>query len=60
MAENPVNSWAKGWEAGNTWQGDFPKKNSLEDGYAGLAPATAFPPNELGVRFLPVVDVCTS
>lgn len=50
VAENPGDTWAKGWNVGNAWQGLFPKKNSAEDGYAGLAPATAFPPNALGVR----------
>lgn len=39
-----------GWSVGNSWQGSFPTENSLEDGYAGLAPATAFAPNALGVR----------
>ena len=45
-AENP----GDGWSVGNSWQGSFPTENSLEDGYAGLAPATAFAPNALGVR----------
>ncbi|CAM9707208.1 unnamed protein product, partial [Discosporangium mesarthrocarpum] len=39
---------AKTWTS-NTWQGQFPSQNTLEDGYAGLAPVTAFPPNTLGV-----------
>lgn len=45
-AENPGGSWS----VGNSWQGSFPTENSLEDGFAGLAPATAFAPNALGVR----------
>lgn len=47
---NPRDNWAEGWQVGNSWQGDFPAKNSLKDGYAGLSPITAFPPNSLGVR----------
>lgn len=46
-----------GWSVGNSWQGSFPTENSLEDGYAGLAPATAFAPNSLGVS-LPHNCVC--
>lgn len=49
MAEKPSDTWAEGWGVGNSWQGNFPKKNTREDGYAGLAPATAFPANALGV-----------
>ena len=45
-AENPGGNWS----VGNSWQGSFPTENSLEDGYAGLAPATAFVPNAIGVR----------
>ncbi|CAM9316942.1 unnamed protein product [Ectocarpus sp. 12 AP-2014] len=37
------------WLVGNSWQGHFPNTNSVEDGYAGLAPATAFAPNALEV-----------
>jgi formylglycine-generating enzyme required for sulfatase activity len=29
----------------NIWQGEFPDHNTAEDGYAGLAPVDAFPPN---------------
>eukprot|EP00752_Nemacystus_decipiens_P009405 g8408.t1 len=47
-ADNPGDSWS----VGNSWQGSFPTENSLEDGYAGLAPATAFAPNALGVHDL--------
>lgn len=33
----------------NIWQGDFPKKNTEEDGYVGTAPAASFPPNGYGL-----------
>ncbi|MEZ5040351.1 MAG: formylglycine-generating enzyme family protein [Saprospiraceae bacterium] len=33
----------------NYWQGDFPVKNEVEDGFARLAPVKSFPPNELGL-----------
>jgi formylglycine-generating enzyme required for sulfatase activity len=33
----------------NTWQGEFPWQNLLEDGYAGTSPAGAFPPNGHGL-----------
>lgn len=33
----------------NTWQGVFPVKNLVEDGYAGLAPVGCFNPNKLGL-----------
>nr|XP_033341302.1 formylglycine-generating enzyme-like isoform X1 [Megalopta genalis] len=34
----------------NTWQGDFPNDNTMEDGYLGTAPVTEFPPNKYGLR----------
>ncbi|XP_076279671.1 formylglycine-generating enzyme isoform X2 [Lasioglossum baleicum] len=34
----------------NTWQGDFPNNNTVEDGYEGTAPVTEFPPNKYGLR----------
>jgi formylglycine-generating enzyme required for sulfatase activity len=34
----------------NTWQGEFPNKNTLEDGYAGTAPVGSFPPNGFGLH----------
>ena len=37
------------WRA-NTWQGEFPRKDSAEDGHAGLAPAASFPPNGYGLH----------
>ena len=37
----------------NTWQGEFPWQNTLEDGYAGTSPVGEFPPNGLGL-----LDAC--
>jgi formylglycine-generating enzyme required for sulfatase activity len=34
----------------NTWQGEFPWRNTGEDGYAGTAPVDAFPPNGFGLH----------
>jgi formylglycine-generating enzyme required for sulfatase activity len=33
----------------NYWQGDFPWRNSLADGFAGTAPVGSFPPNGYGL-----------
>lgn len=33
----------------NTWQGEFPWENLLEDGYEWTAPVGSFPPNEFGL-----------
>jgi formylglycine-generating enzyme required for sulfatase activity len=33
----------------NTWQGEFPNRNTLEDGYAGAAPVGSFLPNAFGL-----------
>ena len=33
----------------NYWQGEFPWRNTLEDGYARTSPVGAFPPNDLGL-----------
>ena len=33
----------------NVWQGAFPDGGTAEDGFAGVAPAKAFPPNKYGV-----------
>jgi formylglycine-generating enzyme required for sulfatase activity len=38
----------KTWMA-NTWQGEFPLENDVEDGYAGTSPVKAFPPNDFGL-----------
>ena len=34
----------------NVWQGSFPAKNTLDDGFLGLAPADSFPPNDFGLH----------
>jgi formylglycine-generating enzyme required for sulfatase activity len=34
----------------NTWQGEFPNKNTLEDGFAGTAPVGSFPANGFGLH----------
>ena len=34
----------------NIWQGDFPTRNTAEDGYVGTAPVDAFPPNGFGLH----------
>ncbi|WP_367872038.1 formylglycine-generating enzyme family protein [Luteolibacter sp. Populi] len=36
------------WMA-NTWQGEFPNKNTSDDGYKASAPARSFPPNAYGL-----------
>jgi formylglycine-generating enzyme len=33
----------------NTWQGEFPYRNTLEDGYPGTAPVGSFPANGFGL-----------
>jgi formylglycine-generating enzyme required for sulfatase activity len=33
----------------NTWQGEFPLQNSLEDGFEWTAPVGSFPPNGYGL-----------
>ena len=39
----------KGKMMANTWQGEFPWQNLLEDGYAGTSPVKSFPPNGYGL-----------
>jgi formylglycine-generating enzyme required for sulfatase activity len=34
----------------NVWQGTFPSENTLEDGWLGTCPTTAFPPNGYGLH----------
>jgi formylglycine-generating enzyme required for sulfatase activity len=34
----------------NTWQGEFPHRNTVEDGYAGTAPVGSFPANGYGLN----------
>ena len=33
----------------NAWEGDFPKKNKMTDGYLGLAPTLSYAPNSYGL-----------
>jgi sulfatase modifying factor 1 len=33
----------------NTWQGEFPLHNSMDDGYEWTSPVGSFPPNEFGL-----------
>ena len=33
----------------NIWQGEFPVRDTAEDGFAGVAPVDAFPPNGFGL-----------
>ena len=40
---------AAGWKA-NTWQGEFPTKNTRDDGWLTTAPAGCFPPNGYGLH----------
>jgi formylglycine-generating enzyme required for sulfatase activity len=39
----------KGKHMANTWQGQFPVKDSGEDGFVGIAPVKSFPPNGYGL-----------
>lgn len=34
----------------NTWQGEFPIQNNVEDGFEGTAPVGSFPPNGYGLH----------
>ena len=34
----------------NTWQGEFPRENRREDGWARTSPVRAFPPNGYGIH----------
>jgi formylglycine-generating enzyme required for sulfatase activity len=36
------------WQC-NIWQGDFPYRNTAEDGHAGTAPVRSYPPNGYGL-----------
>ncbi|MEU3224020.1 formylglycine-generating enzyme family protein [Streptomyces sp. NPDC006976] len=40
----------KGRHRCNIWQGDFPVRNTREDGYAGTAPVKAYAPNGYGLH----------
>jgi formylglycine-generating enzyme required for sulfatase activity len=34
----------------NIWQGEFPERNTIDDGYLGTAPVHAFKPNGYGLH----------
>lgn len=38
-----------GTHLANTWQGQFPHENTLDDGYEWTAPVGSFPPNAYGI-----------
>jgi formylglycine-generating enzyme len=38
-----------GMPMANIWQGEFPNRNTLEDGFAGTAPVGSFAPNGFGL-----------
>jgi formylglycine-generating enzyme len=38
----------EGWKA-NSWQGNFPSKNTADDGYVMTAPVGCYPPNNFGL-----------
>ena len=53
--EDRLFPWGNQWNPGgsfraNTWQGDFPKVDTGEDGYKGTAPVTTFPANKYGLK----------
>lgn len=39
----------KGEHRCNIWQGEFPRNDTADDGYAGTSPVDAFPPNGYGL-----------
>ena len=41
---NPDGKWAN-----NIWQGTFPEKHSVQDGFEGTSPVKSFPPNAYGL-----------
>lgn len=50
--EGKVNVWGDepiDPKRANTWQGHFPDKNTVEDGFALAAPVKSFPPNGYGL-----------
>lgn len=52
--ENAEYAWGDqftpdGRHRANTWQGEFPRENAKEDGYARTSPVMAFPSNGYGV-----------
>lgn len=49
--KNQIFAWGNTYnpQKANTWQGEFPIKNTQEDGYLGTAPVGSFPPNGYGL-----------
>lgn len=51
--KNTIYTWgndeSKVNKEANTWQGNFPNKNTNQDGYAFLAAVKSFPPNSFGI-----------
>lgn len=49
--KDKIFSWGNTYspKKANTWQGEFPVKNTQEDGYFGTAPVGSFPPNGFGL-----------
>jgi sulfatase modifying factor 1 len=49
--KNKVFGWGNTYspKKANTWQGEFPIKNTQADGYIGTAPVGSFPPNGYGL-----------
>jgi formylglycine-generating enzyme required for sulfatase activity len=46
--QRPFRSKPPSWRC-NIWQGTFPSRNTLEDGYLGTAPVDEFEPNGYGL-----------
>ena len=50
--DGAVNTWGNepiDATRANTWQGEFPQRNTRDDGFAGTAPVGSFPPNGYGL-----------
>lgn len=49
--KDQIFSWGKTYspKKANTWQGEFPTKNTKADGYLGTAPVASFPANGYGL-----------
>ena len=50
VSPGATSSCPNGKPMANTWQGEFPWQNLLEDGYEGTAPVGSFPPNGYGLH----------
>ncbi|XP_064489061.1 formylglycine-generating enzyme-like [Ornithodoros turicata] len=53
--ENRLFPWGNKWAPkdevrANIWEGEFPQRNTAEDGFIGTAPVSAFPPNRYGLK----------